>query len=567
MKASGRSLRKRLNTSAPDLDAALTRSWYIAENEWLPALGAALDSFNSYPHLRNVEHYLDALTTNPPADEQEAVPMLRIELTPVEIYVLLTAALLHDVGRTKGEPHGYYSGELIENQYADLGIPSRELAQSIARVAAFHDKLEMAYIERQAGDWQYPAPEYRKVVDPHGPIRERILACLLRLADYLDSTLTRVMPVYLRSLDEIKVVGAFRRIVSGVEVDHEAKMICTVLGDIPTEAPAEDVFVFEGHEDCVWRNLALGLHERKRATQLARGVKKKLKSMKLLTLRTLEGQVLEVLSRHMRSRKRRSWDEEPGPREPKALASILECVPLVKEMIGTLAMEGEEPEKCRKFEAVDWLLARRAVKIKEKKRNKHVQTQAAPKREDAHRKWHPRRVLAIVLSDVLKNARALFSVRSDLSAVGIPLHAWLIAGHERLFNLWGEETFEPIFTRQYLKDVAAAMWELSVHVFGQSFFTYQNLADALRDPDVDRVRRAVRRIGIVMRPDDSKGDDDPSAPGREMGMTGTIWAGEDRWQWLCGNDCKNGAKGGGRSCDAVLLKEACEKIDILGRPA
>lgn len=41
------------------------RNWDIAWQEWLFALDVNQDSFNSYPHLRNVEDYLDELVTAP----------------------------------------------------------------------------------------------------------------------------------------------------------------------------------------------------------------------------------------------------------------------------------------------------------------------------------------------------------------------------------------------------------------------------------------------------------------------------------------------------------------------
>ena len=53
------SLRDQLRENQPELFEAFLRSWQIAQNEWLPALAPSSDSFNSYPHLRNLEGYLD----------------------------------------------------------------------------------------------------------------------------------------------------------------------------------------------------------------------------------------------------------------------------------------------------------------------------------------------------------------------------------------------------------------------------------------------------------------------------------------------------------------------------
>jgi hypothetical protein len=230
-------------------------------------------------------------------------------------------------------------------------------------------------------------------------------------------------------------------------------------------------------------------------------------------------------------------------------------VPLVAEM---LLKKKKEPGN---FSATEWLLARRAVQMdveNKDERNKRLKKigkkKNAKKEEKPKPKWHPARLLAIVLGNVLQNARALVSVREDMAAMGIPLCAWLIGGNGRLFNLWGEETFEPIFTHEYLERVATEMWRLSTRVFGQSLFTYQNLGDALRDPDVDRVRRAVRRLAVVTRPRTYHVEEDR----REA-----IHAGDQHWRWVCGK--AYGAKEA-RWCDAVPLPKILERIKSLGSP-
>lgn len=546
METSRTPLRGLLELTASDLHAALMRSWDIAEAQWLPALSAALDSFNSYPHLRNVEHYLDVLVTEPGGTSDDDKVRLRAALSPAEIYVLLTATLLHDIGRTKGEPHGLYSGRLLESDYAELGIPSKELAKSIARVAAYHDGLEIKYVDDDIEP--YSAPKPRHVVDPYGPIRETALAALLRLADYLDSTLTRVMPEYVSPMNEIEIVGAFRRVVTGVEVDHKARMICTVFGDVPKEVPdGADAFLFQEHEDSPLQNW---LDEDEELTLEA--VREAIDRIE----ENDEGQTGGLLSLIAHSDVNGARWTEPSPRRPSQIEATTDqesfpaYVPLVAEVIGKLHHKNKE-EACTTFESIDWLLARRVAKIKSRTNRRDGDAAAETEGTVGQAKWHPRHILAIVLSDVLKNARGLFSIRSNLAALGIPIHAWLLGSQERLFNLWGEETFEPIFTRPYLKRVIDEMWSLSVRVFGQSLFTYPTLADALRDPDVERVRRAVHRISVIAR--NCRQNDDQ----------GAVWAGDNRWQWNCG---KTGDPQVSSVCADDLAERTRTAIDDLGDP-
>jgi hypothetical protein len=531
---------------------------------------------------------LDILITAPARDGKGDEIYMRVGLSPVEIYVLLAATLFHDVGRIKGDPHGYKSGKLVQDKYADLGVPSRELASSIARVCAFHDWLEAEYSNNR-NCW-FDRPESKKVIDPFGGIREYLLATLLRLADHLDSVLTRVMPLYLRPFEEIEVVGAFRSVISGVEVDHDARMICTILGDIPQGKPREDVFRFKRGED---RCLPEFLEEDREANWDAAGleelVRKKLSvqdgTREALTVALLE-RLIEQAHRDRESEFGRLTVPAPGPVDPQRLRPsenqsqgaerpkpfVADTVRLVEEMMG---------RGTNKFEPTDWLLARRVFQLEEKKKDKAEDENAKGENRDRGGnkdhglkqqgvpaeelpaegtvpKWHPLRILAIVLGDVLKNARALVSIRDDLAAMGIPIRAWLIEGHERLFNLWGEETYEPIFTKDYLKDVACSMWGLSTSIFGQSLITYQNLADQLREPHVEKVRRAVRRVAIVMRPERVSGDNSA------QGIRNPIEVGDQCWWWSAGDPSQGTA---GRWCSTkTTLREVIDTIDRLGDP-
>lgn len=130
-------------------------------------------------------------------------------------------------------------------------------------------------------------------------------------------------------------------------------------------------------------------------------------------------------------------------------------------------------------------------------------------------------LISIVLQDLHKNRKALYSIRDNLSAVGLPLATWLVDCDERLYTPDWHETYEPLFTKDYLNNVAKAMWELSRRIIGMTEFLYAELAAYMGDHDVPRVRIAVRRISIL-------------ACGITRNQTtwlSPIWVGDKTWKW------------------------------------
>ena len=194
-------LRERLKQGDPNLFAALEGSWKIALEEWLSALAPNMGSYNSYPHLRNVEAYLDQIILGL---DQSPFARHHHGLTPGELYVLLASVLFHDIGRSqKGPGHAVASQEQIEKQFAHLGIPSREIARVIGRIALYHGG--------QPAEGADELPDV--VVDRFGEIRQLSLAAVLRLADQMDSAHTRVLPEYLRPRDDLEIIGRFRSLI------------------------------------------------------------------------------------------------------------------------------------------------------------------------------------------------------------------------------------------------------------------------------------------------------------------------------------------------------------------
>ena len=182
---------------------------------------------------------------------------------------------------------------------------------------------------------------------------------------------------------------------------------------------------------------------------------------------------------------------------------------------------------------------------------------ASPKDHSQQPEWRKELLLAIILGDTWANTKALESVRPVLSAIGVPVQGWLLEYKERLYNRWGHETYEPVFYREYLVRVAQAMWELSTRVFAHNTFSYETLAAQMREPNVERVRHAVRRIGIVCDPPDKK-----AAPGGSPAKKeAPFWYGQERWRWVVQSRVADR-----EHCSYVAFHEVEEKLGLLQSP-
>jgi hypothetical protein len=123
-----------------------------------------------------------------------------------------------------------------------------------------------------------------------------------------------------------------------------------------------------------------------------------------------------------------------------------------------------------------------------------------------------------IRNKVSEASSQLSRIRSLLAASGLPLRTWLMEQKGSLLDLGPQPkaTHEPALSKQYLERVAEAMWTLSIRVFGEGVFSYEVLADYMREPVTERVKRAARRI----HNEASKGRDGP-----------LLWLGRDAWRW------------------------------------
>lgn len=215
-------LRERLKVDCPELWHALEHSWEVATTRWLPRVDSASssESFNSYPHIKNLETHLDRIVV---AYEQYQTATRESAVTfafsPVETYVICAAILFHDMGRMKeSDDHGRNTKEILlgEGRYAELGIPSIELAEPVADICEFHTARPLNSTRLLS-----------TAVHPYGIVRTHELAALLLLVDEMDDTFNRTLLSCLEVQSDTK--AQFRRVIREVYLDPRRQTIFTVL--------------------------------------------------------------------------------------------------------------------------------------------------------------------------------------------------------------------------------------------------------------------------------------------------------------------------------------------------
>ncbi|MBN1866676.1 hypothetical protein JW916_05245 [Candidatus Sumerlaeota bacterium] len=534
------SLRERLRQAAPDLAADLDLQWRIANDEWLPTIPMSLDSSNGLPHIRNIESHLDETFSSLHKITPSAAVL---HMRPIENYLLLASILFHDLGRadpTARENHAVRTRKYMEQRYTSLGIRNREVAHSLGRICASHDRNSCREKgKREEGkEEDARSQEDRElsdvVIDPFGEVRQRTIASLLTLGDLMDNSHSRAVPDYLR--EDKEVIGSFRAIIQGVFADPAARLIRTVLAAPPREkgdaSPAtSEETLFELNED------ERITKERKQewrqwAKKLGKALNIEDKSVKEEIIKPLDKAFSETdepssdtAAAKRRALQRKDVNEKTlSPRYRKALAKRFRRLDdgaggTDDGAGGTDDSAGGTDDSAANAddEFVEHMLAWNILRVR----------RAKP--EDAKSRALPRKTrIAIVLGDLRRNRMALYAIRDHLAAVGLPLATWLIDCREYLYTPYWYKTHEPILHREYLIDVAKEMWDLSRRVIGTSEFTYAELASHLGDYDVARVRLAARRLAIVtngMREELSE-DEKKAFP-----WSGPIWTGDETWRW------------------------------------
>lgn len=509
-------LRLRLKESQPELYEALTRSWQVAHEAWLPAIGAHLGSSNSFPHLRNVEHHLDQIIVGV---EEHSAARFRQPLNSLELYLLLSAVLFHDIGRTQHaeDTHGQRTADYLKNGYAHLGIPSRELAHVIGKISLCHCPPKGTTRRKLLGGL------FTTTIEPFGQAREELLGALLTLADCMDAAYTRALPHYLVDVDNIGPIGLFRRLISGVYVDPVARLVRTVLvPDVADDLTGKAKYSLllndspEAARDLEWHELLGGAHNLDNLKKVLRISSDPDSNLSYTTIPSLDN----CLRKYFKDALNSEQLTLPGP---KCIKDLYSRPKITTDSNAPPALLDNIPPKSRVLHTLLSLDLVRLVRADDPIKDK----------AQAVRIPMPRKApLAIILGDMRNNRAILVDIRDTLASSGILIADWVLERNEHLYNSRGHETYEPLFHEEYLLCVARAMWRLASQVFAACRFTYQELASSVGDPDTRKVKVAAHRIALVTERLPMKGAGSPPE-------NGAVRAGSTYWEWRAiGHGCR-----------------------------
>ena len=409
-------------------------------------------------------------------------------------------SISHDETKTIEKDHSIYSWEMLRNPetFYALGIQSSEIAHSLANICLYHGPKD------EIRDYYNSDSLNTVYLEPYGKIREMELAVLLKLADTIDGSYQRAVPEYIPKSSE--VVGRFRKKILSVSVFSNNKMISTVLADWSLNSRQMEEFMRFVKAMIPW--------EWDENSEIPRN--------ELPTLVLGQKEILLGLEK-IKSNKQPDWNFLCTPRWKKTVkpASGSGMQSLIQKVLSDLHIRVDMTHESGAFvKAVDTL---NEVYV------------SLPKMDE----WQKNLVqefasevflLQVILDDVKKNLTTLKEISSPLSGIGLRLYAWLIEYKEHLYDVRGNETHEPIYDKQYLIEVAKAMWEMSTTIFGKSLFSYEHLAAKLYEPDVEKIKTAVRRIKIVtqnMKLSFKEGNKNMTTDH----SNDAIWYGEQLWKW------------------------------------
>jgi hypothetical protein len=487
-------LRSRLRVGDIFLFNALEKCWDIALNEWLAAIPPDDGSFNSFPHLRNIEKYLNQIV-----DVHEKTTVNKISvLSSVEIYLLLSSVLFHDIGKwQKSNEHGFESYISIKEHYSSYGIPSMELANSISLICLYHEptteKSKNKLIDKLT----------TTIIDPYGPIREKFIAALLTLADRMDSAYNRIYPPYLNS-NQLGGKSLFRRMIRGIYIDSESKTIKTIVNSEEYKDDQHYIYIKNNHQNNKWRQVINARQKKKEGKDKSRVRYKLIDIEKAYSMKEIEKILAAKLTKNLVVRCKKSI--EVGKSSLINLKYPLFYRMLSNEFFLIMPSSGKRKKGI--------IITRQLT-------------------------------LSLIFSNVLKCIIDLERIENNLASGGIYIKSWLVEINEHLFNQRLQETFEPILSKEYLTYVTNGMWNLSTQVFGYSSFTYDELASYISETNIEKVRKAVRRISII-----------DISNKRQKSLS--IFSYPEKWSWK-----KDASKNG---CNIMRLNELLDKIEKLGEP-
>jgi hypothetical protein len=186
-------------------------------SEWIPLLYFDRGSHAGYPHLLNVEENANKMVPDHVKDT----------FTAGEIFLLLCSIFLHDIGRivekqdTTDTKHHIYSHDIINQCWAQLGLPNEKIAHYCGMIVSYHrNSGKIAEIEQGDPDIIKLKNASSVSLTPYGRLRIPFIAAILRIADETDDTWTRSIQTYLYDhlkSSGINLIKGFRKFIEDVE--------------------------------------------------------------------------------------------------------------------------------------------------------------------------------------------------------------------------------------------------------------------------------------------------------------------------------------------------------------
>lgn len=547
------SFRELLKFKNSELHTAFLENLKYLENSILPLLSSKGESLNSLPHLKNNENYLNGILS--PNEElfNEKLPLF---ITPYELYSILSSIYLHDIGRiTCDKGHGSESKEFIDRLWKELKIPSKELADAIGDICNIHEpkgkveelnpkvdvlidksKLLIKPIGQiEINEINYMPMSSNKMLDNNaGFVRVNELGALLSLVDNMDSTYRRLARLEVLDKDNYtSPLAVFRNCIKGVSYNKESQAIFVTLDLEKTKSIniefADDINPLFNKISYYASNT--GQKPFDKYQTIRKDAEKKLLFCEIVEEKSsviypdnFRMEWLLINGVHVNDFWVRLDNFELRDIQKLLSDSKTKCNLEISKVIqiydNKIFVNLDQYFKTRKL--ID-------EKIKDDY-NYILKDFKGFIDPDTNKISIP---LELLIPMILGNIRAChFNMERKykyLSRFGIPLKCWLIYIDEHLYNYLGEETFEPVFSEGYLKHIVKTMWTLSTRVFGQAFFTYEKLASAASEKDLNLIKLAVKRIEIVSR---------NAKP--HLGLTSAINYNTNGWQWEFKEELKTG---------------------------
>jgi len=487
-------LRDILKCHAPDLHAALEKAWKVVTHDVFPVLSSNDESLNSLPHSQNIENYLNNIYGSLGDVCDNVSPHF---ISPYELFCLHMAILFHDIGRILSEKgHGTFSKMYIKKNYEKFSIPSPELADIIGDICDYHKSLNSNFV-----------PNMIILDSDLGKIRTRELAELLILVDEMDTTYRRLKKLYI--LDQLRYItgkAIFRNYIRGVSFNHSTKCIIVSLND-KLENDTEGKIDID----------SLDIKPQGSPLQLAD--------------ETFHRDILKLFtSQQLASTKEKStiWDLYDKILKGELFVELKSNQKLVNELESKITSEiGIVKGNQKKLEFLESL---EKVKSNQYKMalfylyKSYFDEISDPFFRDIESEAKIKWPLLIVLPSIFNAIRISQKKTNNLkflNRLGIHSKKWLICYKEHLYDCNGKETIEPVLDFPFLEKVVKKMWAMSSNTFGDSWFSFTDLASKVHKKDIELLVLAVQRIEIITRDEASS-----------LGLSCCFSYDRQKWCWI-----------------------------------